>query len=70
MTEVDNLVGGSILAFWGLALTCAGLAMTAMGPACTVGYRSGTSLLSKCGYALTVLGGVTMLAGLHVMGRA
>lgn len=70
MTEVDNLVAGSILAFWGLALMSAGLAMVAMGPACTRGYRSGTPLLSKCGYALTVLGGVTGLVGLHVMGGA
>lgn len=70
MSGVDNLVGGSILAFWGLALGVAGLAMTAMGPACTRGYRSGTPLLSKCGYTLAAVGMVVMLAGFHVMGSA
>lgn len=65
MMDVEALIGGSILAFWGLALVTVGLAMASV-----PSRRRGLTLLGKCGVALGGLGFALMVLGFHVMGGA
>lgn len=67
--NTEALVGGSILAFWGLAMAVSGVAMHGLSVGCARPYRRRLPLMSKCGMTLSALCVTTMLLGFHFMGR-
>lgn len=64
--EPEALIGGSILAFWGLALVVSGLALSALRTSLS---RRRTGM-GKAGMVLSGTGVACMLLGFHVMGGA